>query len=180
MGPSAPFELVIAVNPLSIMVLVPLCTSIVVHLGFRASTIIITGAVITASSPLPLAYWTSYITAISFVFALSLGEALWSPKFYEYSVAVSPVGREGTYGALSSLPTFSAALIAGGVSGHLLEEYCPTSEHCDGRPIWLLVSATNVIGAIILLVFKTCLFVDQDMVQHDIQVDGRYGATRRE
>jgi len=179
MGPDAPFELVIAVNPASIMLLVPICTSITVTFGWQSATIIILGAFITAVSPLPLAYLTSYITAVVFVFLLSLGEALWSPKFYEYSVAVSPVGREGTYGALSSLPTFSAALIAGGFSGHLLEEYCPSSQYCDGRSIWLLVSATNVIGAVILLVFKTCLFVNRDWVQHDIHpVEGRYGAAR--
>lgn len=180
MGPNAPFELVLAVNPLSIIFLVPVITSVVVNMGWRSSTIIIVGAFITASSPLPLAYWTAYITAILFVFILSLGEAFWSPKFYEYSVAVSPVGREGTYGALSSLPTFSAALLAGGFSGHLLQEYCPSSGDCDGRSIWLLVSATNVIGALILLVFKTCLFVSADWVQHDIRIEGRYGAARRE
>eukprot|EP00746_Dinoflagellata_sp_MGD_P143267 gnl/MRDRNA2_/MRDRNA2_76117_c0_seq1.p1 gnl/MRDRNA2_/MRDRNA2_76117_c0~~gnl/MRDRNA2_/MRDRNA2_76117_c0_seq1.p1 ORF type:complete len:475 (+),score=54.75 gnl/MRDRNA2_/MRDRNA2_76117_c0_seq1:131-1555(+) len=181
MGANAPFELVVAVNPLSIMLLVPLCTSLVVAFQWKCATVIILGAFITAASPLPLAYWTAYITAIAFVFLLSLGEALWSPKFFEYSVAVSPVGREGTYGALSSLPTFSAALFAGGFSGHLLTEYCPSSQDCDGRSIWLLVSATNAIGAVVLLVFKSCLFVDKDWVEHDIRpVEGRYGATRRD
>lgn len=181
MGPDAPYELVIAVNPLSIVFLVPICTSITVTVGWQPATVIIIGAFITAASPLPLAYWTSYITAVLFVFLLSLGEAHWNPKMYEYTVAVSPVGREGIYNALSSIPTFSAMLIAGGFSGYLLDEYCPSSETCDGQSIWLIVSATNAIGAVLLLVFSTCFFVKQDWVQHDIcPVEGQYGAARRE
>jgi len=72
-------------------------------------------------------------------------------------------------------------LIAGGFSGYLLDEYCPSSETCDGQSIWLIVSATNAIGAVLLLVFSTCFFVKQDWVQHDIcPVEGQYGAARRE
>ena len=46
----------------------------------------------------------------------------------QYTVAVSPVGREGIYNALSSIPTFSAMLIAGGFSGYLLDEYFTTAQ----------------------------------------------------
>eukprot|EP01043_Picozoa_sp_COSAG02_P011446 COSAG02_NODE_421_length_22605_cov_158.841198_12_plen_117_part_00 len=55
----------------------------------------------------------------------TVGEAIYAPRMIEYSVTVAPMGREGTYVALSSAPLFAAKLVGGGVSGGLLQRYCP-------------------------------------------------------
>ena len=55
----------------------------------------------------------------------TVGEAIYAPRMIEYSVTVAPMGREGTYVALSSAPLFAAKLVGGGVSGGLLQHYCP-------------------------------------------------------
>ena len=65
------------------------------------------------------------------IVTLSIGEAIWSPKLYEYSVAVAPQGREGTYLAMASAPIFATKLAVGGFSGYLLSEYCPA----EGRDV---------------------------------------------
>jgi len=177
MGANAPFELVIAVNPMTIILCVPVFTWVVERwVKAEMKNVLLLGAFITALSPLPLVYETSYLTAVAFVFILSVGEALWSPKFYEYSVGVSPVGREGTYAALSSAPLFASTLVAGGFSGHLLTEYCPSSRDCDGQPIWLLVCLLTMISPIVLLFCRSCLFVKEDLVQEEprLQDDAQY------
>lgn len=181
-GREAPFELILALNPFCIMTLVPCFTYLIVQFGASTPLVLTSGAILTGISPLPLVYDTSYATAIAFVVLLSLGEALWSPKLYEHSVAVSPVGREGTYGALSTAPLFASMMFAGGFSGHLLQEHCPRQGDCNGRPLWLLVMLTTLTSPLVLLLFNTCLFVKADVVvtKEDTQAESQaaqgYGA----
>ena len=48
--------------------------------------------------------------AVLFVSQLSLGEALWSPRFMEYQVSVAPEGQEAFYMALGQAPLFLSKL----------------------------------------------------------------------
>lgn len=181
-GADAPFELIIAVNPGFIMVFVPIFTAIIQRAQLGSYSVLLFGATITSLSPLPLAYKEdSYAAGIAFVIILSVGEALWSPKLYEHTVAVSPVGREGTYGALAVVPLFASTFFAGGFSGLLLQEHCPHSRRCDGRTIWLMVCGTTVISPLILLFCRSCLFHKSDWVQEaeitNAQKEKTYGAT---
>jgi len=166
MGSDSPFELVIAVNPALVMVCVPFFTTLIEHLRLGSYFVLLLGATLTALSPLPLAFYeNSYAAAIMFVSILSVGEALWSPKLYEHTVAVSPVGREGTYGALAVAPIFASMFFAGGFSGHMLEEHCPHAGYCDGYTIWMMVFFTTITSPVILLLCRSCLFHDSDWVQ---------------
>jgi len=184
MGKDTPFELIVAINPAFIMIFVPLFTVAIEHFRVGSYWVLLTGASLTALSPLPLAFnEDSYAGAIMFVTILSAGEALWSPKLYEHTVAVSPVGREGTYGALAVTPIFASTFFAGGFSGHLLQEHCPHSGHCDGYTIWMMVFLTTITSPIILLLCRTCLFRETDCVQESeiarAQVGQNYGTAER-
>jgi MFS family permease len=166
MDANAPFELLIAINPAFIMALVPPFTMLTQKFQMDSYPVLLLGATFTALSPLPMAFHEhSYMSAIAFVAILSIGEALWSPKLYEHTVAVSPVGREGTYGALAVAPVFASTFFAGGFSGHMLQEHCPHSGHCNGYAIWILVFATTVTSPLILLLCRPCLFHKTDWVQ---------------
>jgi hypothetical protein len=48
-----------------------------------------------------------------FVTQLSIGEAIWSPRWYDYSMSVAPEGKEGVFTALASAPLFLASLPTG-------------------------------------------------------------------
>jgi MFS family permease len=177
-GSNAPFELIVAINPGFIIFLVPVFTSWTQHFHCGTYFVLLLGSILTALSPLPLVYdENSYAAAISFVILLSAGEALWSPKLYEYTVAVSPPGREGTYGALATTPIFLSTFFAGGFSGHLLQVYCPHSKHCDGFTIWLMVFLCTLTSPLILLFCRSCLFHDDDTVKEEaLTTSPSYGA----
>ena len=51
-----------------------------------------------------------YVMIFLFVVLLSLGEAFYSPRLYEYTAAIAPKGQEASYMAMSSLPFFLAKL----------------------------------------------------------------------
>lgn len=96
-GPSARFGSIIALDPLIILFLVP-------FLGVYTSTgktktesldMIIIGSAIACASPFWLALGSSYTTAVLFITTLSIGEAVWSPRLYEYTMRVAEPGREG-------------------------------------------------------------------------------------
>ena len=50
-----------------------------------------------AASGFILVIGAHYWTAIAFVTVLSLGEAIWSPSVYTYTMMLAPTGREGLY-----------------------------------------------------------------------------------
>ena len=54
-----------------------------------------------------------------------LAECFLSPRFLEYASKQAPPGEEGLYMGYSHLTTFFAWLFGFGVSGYLLEAYCP-------------------------------------------------------
>ncbi len=50
------------------------------------------------------------------------GEAMWSPRLFEYTAAASPAGASCTWSALGAMPMFLAKLPTGLLSGALLEK----------------------------------------------------------
>lgn len=112
-----------AINPAMVILLVPIISAY--SRGVHPFKLIVRGSFITAASPFVLVFGASYFTAIMFVVLLSAGEVIYSPPVYAYTMMLAPKGREGIYTSLASAPMFVAKLFVGGLSGILLQEYCP-------------------------------------------------------
>jgi len=54
-----------------------------------------------------------YVMIALFVILVSIGEAFYSPRVYEYAAAIAPKGQEASYGALSYIPFLLAKLLVG-------------------------------------------------------------------
>ena len=50
---------------------------------------------------------------VLFVVQLSLGESIWSPRWYDYSMSIAPEGREGVFTAMASAPLFLGKFVTG-------------------------------------------------------------------
>ncbi|KAK1863627.1 hypothetical protein I4F81_006181 [Pyropia yezoensis] len=83
-GPSAPFGLVYSINPFLITFLVPIVGLLTRHVD--SYTMILVGACISGVSPFWMALGAFYWFMILFMFTLSVGEAIYSPRVYEVSV----------------------------------------------------------------------------------------------
>eukprot|EP00741_Cyanophora_paradoxa_P013370 tig00020684_g12911.t1 len=152
-GPSFPYGTIISINPLLIIFLVPLVTAFY----YSRSTpfeCITTGVFITAASPFFLVIGPYYGTAVVFILTLSVGEAIWSPRLYEYTCTIAPVGREGTYQSLAIVPLFAAKLLVGGVSGILLDTFCPLEGPRNSRVMWLLVGVFAIVSPFLMLLLR--------------------------
>jgi D-hexose-6-phosphate mutarotase len=86
-----------------------------------------------------------YISIFFFIVLLSVGEALWSPRLYEYAAAIAPKGQEASYMALSMLPYFLAKFFVGGTSGWLLAKYCPETGARHPEIMWFIIGCMALV-----------------------------------
>ena len=162
LGPAGShFGLVYAINPIMIIALVP----VVQHLlaGQDPYLVIMCGSAVSAVSALLIpASPVGMGGIISFVVVLSLGESVYSPRTYDFIMAMSPKGKEALYGALAMAPRFVVTMLVGWSSGLLLEGFCPQEgaepERC--LQLWLVVSLISCATPILLLVMKSYLYND--------------------
>jgi MFS family permease len=177
LGPGAPVGRLWAINSILIIALVPvvgLLTS-----KYSAYRMVVVGGIVSAASvfvmALPVEWfqgladgWFGRFVAHSylglegpvhpyypmialFVVGLSIGEALYSPRVYEYAAAIAPKGQETSYAALSYIPFLLAKLLIGAFSGLLLSRYCPAEGPRDSGTMWLFVALTASIAPVGLL-----------------------------
>jgi hypothetical protein len=152
-GEGSYYGLIMMLNPLSVIIFTPIFTPLAYY--FKPYTLIIFGGAISAGSCFIMLAHTTYFTCAMFVITLGLGESIWTPRFYEYSLDISPKGKEGTYIALTSAPMFLASMIAGFLSGALLDGYCPE----DGSTgncwrVWLILGLIAVTSPVLLFIFR--------------------------
>eukprot|EP00892_Ulva_mutabilis_P009088 jgi/Ulvmu1/6551/UM003_0185.1 len=122
---SAPYGKIYAINPAMIIALVPLVSAATA--GVQHFDMIHYGSYVSASSP----FWVQLLRNAPilgpavFVVQESLGEAFWSPRWYDYTMDIAPTGKEGLFGAIAAAPLFLAKLPTGLLSGFLLGRLCP-------------------------------------------------------
>lgn len=162
-GEDAPFGLIFAINPLLIIFLVPLvaaCTR-----NVPSFPMILYGSFVAAASPYFICFQQTYLMVVLFMVMLSLGEAIYSPRVYEYSLELSRRGSEGLYSSLASAPLFSVSLLVGGQSGWLLSTYMPLDGPHNGKMIWAIIGTTCMTSPILMFLFRS--FIGKDSTDSD-------------
>lgn len=187
LGEGAPIGRLSAINSMLIIFLVPIVGALTQRIS--AYRIVTIGAAISAAAvfimAMPTAWfeglasgylgsWVGhgylrltgainpwYVMIFLFVVAMSLGEAFYSPRVYEYSAAIAPKGQEASYGALSYVPFFLAKLVVGSVSGTLLIRYCPEDGPRSSGTMWLIVALIATIAPIGLITLRRWIRVPE-------------------
>jgi dipeptide/tripeptide permease len=94
-GADYPKGIVYSINPFVIILLTPIVAALTSK--FAHFDMIKHGGYVSAVSPFALAMSTSTVAVVVFVLVLSLGEAVWSPRLYDYVMSIAPQGREATF-----------------------------------------------------------------------------------
>jgi MFS family permease len=95
-----------------------------------------------------------YVMIVLFVALLSVGEAFYSPRVYEYAAAIAPKGQEASYSALSYVPFLLAKLLFGTFAGVLLTKYCPEIGVRHSGTLWLIVALTATVAPVGLIILR--------------------------
>lgn len=100
----------------------------------------------------------------------AIAECFISPRFLEYFSLQSPKGEEGLYLGFSHLHSFVSSLIAFGISGFLLEAFCPdpnserfahSTNHAvdyaaataNAHYLWIVFFFVGLISAVALIIY---------------------------
>jgi MFS family permease len=102
-----------------------------------------------------------YVMIFLFIVLLSVGEAFYSPRLYEYTAAVAPKGQEASYMAMSTLPFFLAKLGVAPVSGVLLAHFCPDIGLRHSGSLWMIIGLSTMIAPVGLFVFQRFIRVHE-------------------
>lgn len=145
-GDGFPVGTVWSFNSFLILFLAPLATALTRHR--RAFDVLLLGAFVAAASPFVLCLGSSLPYQVAMIVVLTVGEALWLPRMYEYNVAIAPRGRESTYVGLATLPYALAKLLVGPTSGYLLSAFCPPTGPRQPALMWAIIGASTMLGPI--------------------------------
>ncbi len=187
LGEGAPVGRLSAINSVLIILLVPL-VGVLSQKSTAYRMVILGGAVSAAAGfimALPtawfqamadstLARWAAgwylglsgdvnpwYVMIFLYVVVLSVGEAIYSPRVYEYAAAIAPKGQEASYSALSYVPFFLAKLFIGVFSGVMLERYCPETGARDSQTMWLIIALITTICPVGLITLRRWIRVPE-------------------
>lgn len=144
-----------ALNSLLILIFVPIVTAFTRKLP--AYTVIVIGSFVTATSPFIFALGSSTTIQVAAIVVLTIGEALWSPRSYEYNVSIAPPGREATYVSLAVLPYFLAKFFVSMTAGKLLTAYCPPTGERHSAIMWSIIGLMTILGPIGILAFRNVI-----------------------
>lgn len=163
------------VNPLVVFLLVNLITSLMKKRSALSSMMV--GMFIIPISALVMA--TGGMMGDSLVFGVihpvtlmmiigiafqAVAECFISPRFLEYFSLQSPKGEEGLYLGFSHLHSFVSSILAFGISGFLLEKYCPDPKNFASAEayasatehayyIWIFFFGVGLVSAIALIIY---------------------------
>ena len=90
--------------------------------------------------------------AVAAMVLFALGEAIQSPRFYEYVANLAPPDQVGTYMGFAFLPIAIGTFIAGWSSGYLVKHYV-LGGNPNAPQMWYVVGAYGVVSTILMIAY---------------------------
>ncbi len=149
------FEFFVNLNPILIFILTPMVTA----LTSRKDTynMMIIGTFVMAAPTFLLALGPNIYTLLSFLFIMTLGEAMWQPRFLQWVAEIAPKNMTGIYMGIGQFPWFLTKVITSLYSGWFLMNYCPADvppAEMNTEMMWLIYGFIAIISPIGLLLAK--------------------------
>jgi len=120
------FEFFSNLNPIMIFVFAPLIA------GFTARAdiykMMILGSFVMAVPTFLLAIGPNVVIFLVYVLIMSVGEAMWQPRFLQWIAEIAPKGKTGAYMGIGQFPWFLTKMLTSLYSGWFIKNYCPAPE----------------------------------------------------
>ena len=117
------YEFFVNFNPLLIFVLTPLITAFTYEKS--TYTMMLWGTLIMAAPAFLLTLGPNIYTLFAYLIIMTVGEAMWSPRFLQWIADIAPKGMTGIYMGIGQFPWFLTKVITSLYSGWFLVQYCP-------------------------------------------------------
>jgi len=95
------------------------------------------------------------LAIIGYIVLMTIGEAMWQPRFLQYAAQIAPEGRTGAYMGVAQLPWFlTKFLVPLLYSGWMMDKYCPLEGEKNTRFMWLIFGLIAITSTLLLLLAK--------------------------
>jgi len=143
------FEVAVNLNPLLIFILVPIVAAMTQKANIYR--LMVVGTAIMAAPTFLLAFGPSVPMLVSYIFIMTIGEAIWQPRFLQYVAETAPEDKMGAYLGVARLPWFLTKMITGLYAGWFLMRYIPEEGVMDSGTMWFWHGVVAIITPIVLL-----------------------------
>ena len=149
------FEFFVNLNPILIFILAPMVTALTSKKDTYNMMII--GTLVMASPTFILALGPSLYTLLAYITLMTLGEAMWQPRFLQWVAEIAPKNMTGIYMGIGQFPWFLTKVITSLYSGWFLMNYCPEGTlpvDMNTETMWLIYGFIAIISPVGLFLAK--------------------------
>jgi MFS family permease len=153
----ARFEAATSLNALLIFLLCPVVAAVTART--KVYTMVTVGTAIMAAPTFLLALGPSVPGLFGFIVLMTVGEAIWQPRFLQYAAEIAPEGRTGAYMGVAQFPWFLTKMLVPAYSGAALARWCPDPAQgpLDTETMWLVFGAVAMLTSILLVLARSWL-----------------------
>ncbi len=143
------FEVFSNLNPILIFIAVPIVTALTQQK--KVYNMMVLGTFIMAAPAFLLGFSTSLPALLGYLLIMTIGEAMWQPRFLQYAAEIAPEGRTGAYMGVAQFPWFLTKVIAPLFTGVMLQKYCPAEGSRNPEHMWLIFACVAMLSSLLLI-----------------------------
>lgn len=150
------FEFFVNLNPILIFILTPMVAAMTVKKN--AYTMMIIGTFVMASPTFILALGPNINTLMAYLIIMTIGEAMWQPRFLQWVAEIAPKNMTGIYMGIGQFPWFLTKIITSLYSGWFLMNYCPADtppSEMNTEFMWLVYGFIAIISPVGLVIARS-------------------------
>jgi len=156
----ARFEAATSLNSLLIFILCPMVAALTARA--KVYNMMILGTAVMASPAFILALGPTIPGLFAYIILMTIGEAMWQPRFLQYAAEIAPEGRTGAYMGVAQFPWFLTKMLVPIYSGAALAKWCPDPAKGPAHTstMWLIFGAVAMLTTVLLIMAKGWLGKD--------------------
>lgn len=149
------FEFFVNLNPILIFILTPMVAALTTKKN--AYSMMIVGTLVMAFPTFILALGPNMTTLMLYLVIMTIGEAMWQPRFLQWVAEIAPKNMTGIYMGIGQFPWFLTKIITSQYSGWFLMKYCPANTSpamMNTETMWLIYGFIAILSPIGLIVAR--------------------------
>lgn len=149
------FEFFSNLNPILIFILAPMIAGLTARTNVYK--MMIYGTFVMALPTFLLAAGPVAVLFLVYVLLMTIGEAMWQPRFLQWIAEIAPEGKTGAYMGIGQFPWFMTKMITAFYSGYFVARYIPQPE--TGLPmhtgkLWFFYGVIAMVSPVALLLAR--------------------------